>query len=589
MPAGIVYDLGGKYDQSFNEIASYGVNTLGDDLDMEIRELELQSEAQREQAFRRFAEAVGSPVIGVGEAARDAIVAVAPDYPDVSFVILGATLADPAAAPNVRAVSYDAYEMGYLAGVLSATASASGTVGFIGGMDIPLTRTYADGYEAGALSVHGNATVLVLMTGTTPSAWNDPVRGAELARTLIGQGADVFFSPAGGTALGVYQAVDDAGLSSVGLDLVDSLVFGASMITSIYPRWDMAVVDAVISEDGAAPGNVTLGIEQGFFGYIETPLLDGRLRSVLDAALAEAPVQPEEPPEPLDPIDSGDRIEGTGGDDVLDGTDGDDGILGQGGDDLIRAGSGNDNVAGSDGDDTAFGEDGNDFIGGGQGDDRLSGDAGNDTLGGGFGEDDMTGGEGNDVLAGGPDDDLLDGGAGDDTMGASFGDDTVLGGTGDDSLGGGAGRDSLSGDAGSDSIGGGEGDDTVNGGAGNDFLAGGGRADQIVGGPGNDTINGGEGSDRMSGGNGADIFVFNEPDPRVVDVIVGFEGGVDKLRLSEVENAPGSGLQGRLDALDITDAVVDGTPGVALNYEGQTIRISGVSASDLTLDDFEFI
>ena len=287
------------------------------------------------------------------------------------------------------------------------------------------------------------------------------------------------------------------------------------------------------------------------------------------------------------PLD--DRIEGGAGNDTLEGGGGSDGVLGEAGNDVLLGGSGDDNIAGSDGNDLAVGGPGDDFIGGGLGNDTLQGQQGRDTLGGGMGDDEIDGGDDDDVAAGGPGDDLLLGGAGNDTMGASFGSDTVLGQGGDDSLGGGTGTDSIAGGSGADSIGGGEGNDTVDGQGGDDFLAGGGRDDLILGGAGDDTINGGDGSDRMIGGTGADTFIWNEGDAGAVDVVVGFEDGTDDIRLFGVENVPGSGLEGRLDALDITNASVEGTAGVSLTYQGQTILISGVSAANLGLDDFEFL
>lgn len=102
-------------------------------------------------------------------------------------------------------------------------------------------------------------------------------------------------------------------------------------------------------------------------------------------------------------------------------------------------------------------------------------------------------------------------------------------------------------------------------------------------------IAGGAGDDTMSGGSGEDVFVFNEFSDGEFDVILGFEDGEDIFRMTGVENAPGSGLQGRVDALNITDTVIDGVSGVTMNYDGHTISVTGVSASDLGLSDFDFL
>ncbi|SFE91234.1 calcium-binding protein [Roseivivax sediminis] len=285
----------------------------------------------------------------------------------------------------------------------------------------------------------------------------------------------------------------------------------------------------------------------------------------------------------------GERIEGRDGDDRLDGGGGDDGLLGAAGDDDLSGGQGNDTIAAGPGRDRAQGGSGDDFVGGGPGDDVLRGDDGNDTLGGGQGLDRIEGGRGDDVIAGGPGDDTLAGLLGDDTIGGSYGADTVSGSDGDDSVGGGTGTDFLDGGFGDDSIGGGEGDDTVSGWHGDDFLAGGGRDDLITGWTGDDTINPGAGNDTMRGGEGADTFVYSEFHPGETDLILDFQDGLDRFRMSAVENGPGTGLAGRVAALDIADTMIDGDAGVEMSYRGQTILVTGVSAAELGLADFEFV
>ncbi len=285
------------------------------------------------------------------------------------------------------------------------------------------------------------------------------------------------------------------------------------------------------------------------------------------------------------PTVPGDTVVGTEGDDTLVGTGGDDVIAGGGGSDSLSGGDGNDNISGSDGDDSIDGGTGNDNVGGGLGNDILTGSSGNDTIGGGMGDDLVLGNEGDDVLAGGAGNDTLFGGAGDDTIGASYGNDVVDGDDGNDSLGGGTGRDTLDGGAGNDSIGGGEGDDVVIGGEGDDFLAGGGRHDEIDGGAGDDVINGGNGDDTMTGGSGADQFVFNGFNDGDADVITDWTNGEDTFRMSGIDNAPGSGLQGYVDALNI----VNTAQGAQMSYEGHTILLEGVNAAELGLEDFTFI
>ena len=195
----LIFDLGGKFDKSFNEAAFNGAERWAKETGGKFLEIELQSEAQREQALRRFAESGANPIVMAGFAFADALGQVAADYPDTKFTIIDMVVD----APNVRSVVFNEHEGSYLVGMLAAKASKSGTVGFIGGMDIPLIRKFACGYAQGVKSVNPDAKIVANMTGTTPAAWNDPVKGSELTKAQISQGADVVYAAAGGTGVGV--------------------------------------------------------------------------------------------------------------------------------------------------------------------------------------------------------------------------------------------------------------------------------------------------------------------------------------------------------------------------------------------------
>jgi serralysin len=277
-----------------------------------------------------------------------------------------------------------------------------------------------------------------------------------------------------------------------------------------------------------------------------------------------------------------DRLEGGDGADSIDGGDGDDELLGQSGNDTLMGGEGDDNISSSDGNDLADGGGGNDRMGGGFGNDTMDGGLGNDFMGGGDDDDIVRGGPGRDVVNGGKGNDRLEGGDDADTMGGSYHNDTIYGDGGNDNIGGGAGADLIYAGTGNDSIGGGPGIDTIYGEAGNDFLAGGDGGDLLYGGDDNDRINGGAGNDTMDGGAGADTFVFNAFNAGEEDLIQNFEDGVDHFVMVGVD---GDSLQGRLDALNITDTAT----GVSMTYDGHVIYVEGVSAADLTLDDFTFV
>ncbi|MDU8910456.1 calcium-binding protein [Aestuariicoccus sp. MJ-SS9] len=288
-----------------------------------------------------------------------------------------------------------------------------------------------------------------------------------------------------------------------------------------------------------------------------------------------------------------DRIKGLAGPDRIEGGSDSDAIQGGEGSDIIAGGPGDDHIAAQSGADSVTGDEGHDRIGGGTGNDLLYGGAGNDSIGGGDGRDVVYGEDGDDVVNGGPGNDYIFGGDGSDTLGGSVGNDFVNGGMGDDNLGGGPGKDDISSGMGDDSLGGGEGDDSVYGYLGNDFLAGGGRDDVISGGDGLDTINGGDGDDTMTGGDGADVFVWNFFKDGDADVITDFEDGIDSflIRIVNPETGAvnisngGNGLQGYVDALNITDTA----EGALIDYQGHTVLIEGVAAADLTVEDFTFL
>jgi basic membrane protein A len=140
----------------------------------------------------------------------------------------------------------------------AALASETGKVGFVGGMDIPLIRKFACGYEQGAKHVNGSTEVVQNMTGTTPSAWNDPTRGAELAKSQFDRGVDVIYAAAGGTGVGVYQTAEDSDKLAIGVDSNQNYLHPGTMLTSMLKRVDVAAYKAF---KDAEEGNWSSGIQ----------------------------------------------------------------------------------------------------------------------------------------------------------------------------------------------------------------------------------------------------------------------------------------------------------------------------------------
>ncbi|WP_371055077.1 BMP family protein [Rhodosalinus sp. K401] len=259
----LIFDLGGKFDKSFNEAAHTGAQRWAEETGGSYREVEMQSEAQREQALRRFAEAGLNPIVMTGFAFGNVLSEVAPDYPDTKFAIIDAVVDEP----NVRSVIFKEHEGSYLVGMLAAMASESGTVGFIGGMDIPLIRKFACGYAQGVKAVNTDAEIVANMTGTTPAAWNDPVKGSELAQAQISQGADVIYAAAGGTGVGVLQTAADEGILSIGVDSNQNYLHPGQVLTSMVKRVDNAVEDAMAQGEDLETGIVVMGVDNEGVGY----------------------------------------------------------------------------------------------------------------------------------------------------------------------------------------------------------------------------------------------------------------------------------------------------------------------------------
>ncbi len=283
----LIFDLGGKFDKSFNEAAFAGATRWAEETGGKFRDIELQSEAQREQALRRFAETGSNPIIMTGFAFGDALGQVAGDYPDTSFVIIDMVVD----APNVRSVVFNEHEGSYLVGMMAAQASKSGTVGFIGGMDIPLIRKFACGYAQGVKAANPDATIISNMTGTTPAAWNDPVKGSELTKAQISQGADVVYAAAGGTGVGVLQTAADEGILSIGVDSNQNYLHPGQVLTSMMKRVDNAVFKALSDGPGMEAGFNVMGIANGGVGYAmddnNASLVSAEMQASVDAASAK--------------------------------------------------------------------------------------------------------------------------------------------------------------------------------------------------------------------------------------------------------------------------------------------------------------
>lgn len=257
----IVYDMGGKYDKSFNEAAYNGVERFKKETGIAYREFEVINETQREQALRSLARRGAKVIAGIGFAQAAPIEKVSKEFPGVKFCLIDEALN----LPNVRSYMFKEHEGSFLVGMLAALASKTAKVGFVGGMDIPLIRNFLTGYEQGVKYANPAAEVAANMTGSTPAAWNDPTRGAELARSQFDRGVDVVYAAAGSTGLGVLQAAADAGKLGIGVDSNQNWLHPGRMLTSMLKRVDTAVFQCMTDAKNGVftGGHVTIGLADG--------------------------------------------------------------------------------------------------------------------------------------------------------------------------------------------------------------------------------------------------------------------------------------------------------------------------------------
>ena len=284
--AGIVFDIGGKDDRSFNAAAWNGMKCAetgklpdGTDcgkpgLGTVVRDVEPGTPVNIEPAIRAFAERKYDLIIGIGFAQAPILDAVARDYQGIQFAIVDGV----SELPNVASLVFKEHEGSYLVGILAAMTSKSGTLGFLGGMDIGLIHRFGKGFEQGARSVNPNIRVLENYVGVTDAAWNNPGRGKELALAQIAKGADVIFTAAGNSGLGAFDAVEEKGRDAsgrathfvIGVDANQNMLKPGFVLTSMIKRVDNAVYQIVkdVTDKRFKPGLHVFGLESDGVGYV---------------------------------------------------------------------------------------------------------------------------------------------------------------------------------------------------------------------------------------------------------------------------------------------------------------------------------
>jgi basic membrane protein A and related proteins len=243
---GLVFDVGGRGDKSFNDAAYAGLARARSDLGAVIEYVEPSDADDRVAALRLFAARGFDLVLGVGYMFSRDVDAVAWDHPRIRFACVDyAPGEDGRVPPNVVGLKFREEEGAFLVGAVAALKSQTQTVGFVGGMDIPLIRRFERGYRAGVREVCPNCSVLAAYAGSTPNAFRDPARGEALATSQYSQGADVIFHASGSTGHGVFVAAQKFRRFAIGVDADQYDEMPDAVITSMIKRVDVAVFDII--------------------------------------------------------------------------------------------------------------------------------------------------------------------------------------------------------------------------------------------------------------------------------------------------------------------------------------------------------
>jgi basic membrane protein A len=275
----IVYDAGGKFDKSFNQSAFEGAERFKKETKISYFEAQASSDTQAEQMLRSLARKKLDLIAAVGFSQTQAVQKVAKEFPNVRFVLIDSV----AKGDNVSSILFKEEEGSYLVGVAAAMASKSAKVGFIGGMDIPLIRTFACGYAQGAKAVNPKIENLSNMVGTTSAAWNNPAKGGELARAQFDRGVDVVFAVAGGSGMGTLQTAKEKGKLAIGVDSNQNYIHPGTMLTSMVKHVDLAIYESFMNmKNGTWKAGISYkGLKEGGVDWV----VDKDNRSVVTPAM----------------------------------------------------------------------------------------------------------------------------------------------------------------------------------------------------------------------------------------------------------------------------------------------------------------
>jgi basic membrane protein A len=268
---GLVFDVGGLGDKSFNDSAYRGLRWARDSLNVETQAIEPTQGTDREAALRLFATQGRDLIFGIGFLFTDDIRRMAEEFPDRKFACIDYSLREgETVPPNLLAVRFREEEGSFLVGAIAALKSHSGKIGFVGGMDMPLIHRFQAGYEAGARHARPGAEILVGYAGVTGEAFKNPAKGKELALAQYAAGAEVIFHASGSTGLGVFEAARLQRRYAIGVDSDQWDEAPGRVLTSMIKSVDVAVFRTVRSlvEGRFTGGVIELGLAERGVDYV---------------------------------------------------------------------------------------------------------------------------------------------------------------------------------------------------------------------------------------------------------------------------------------------------------------------------------
>jgi basic membrane protein A len=267
---GLVFDVGGRGDKSFNDAAYAGLERAKRELGVRVELLEPASSEDREAAMRLFASRGFDLVVAVGFIFSSDVDRVAGDFPAVRFACVDYAPPPGGPPPNVAGLAFHEEEGSYLVGGVAGLVSKTRQVGFVGGMRGPLIRKFEAGYEAGVKAACPPCVVHSSYVGTSPDAYRDPARAKALAIAQIGAGADILYHASGASGHGVFEAAHDASAFAIGVDSDQYAEMPGTILTSMIKRVDVAVFDTIraVSDGRFVAGMHVFGVKDGAIDYV---------------------------------------------------------------------------------------------------------------------------------------------------------------------------------------------------------------------------------------------------------------------------------------------------------------------------------